>query len=294
MKFRRPSRSALTVALLSACLLGGTAVAQYGSIKVIKYYDANGNGVRDIGERGISGWPMWLQSATHSVSSVGLTSSSGTHTWYSLPAGTDYSLTEAMPIESNWVQSAPRDQAGNPVNPQTGLVITKGLTTYVQFGNYCTRRCGGRTPGFWSNGNGEAKMFDELDGAEEELQLLRELNLVDASGSAFDPTTYAQFRAWLVNRSATNMAYMLSVHLAAMRLNLEAGYVSGSAYYQPFGGTINELVALADDALASDGFTPRGDANRAYQEQLKDYLDALNNSAAVIPAKPCKRTFETP
>lgn len=292
------SRGALKIAVLSACLVAGTAVAHYGSIRVIKYYDANANGIRDAGEPGISGWPMWLQSATHSVSSVRVTYSNGTFTWFSLPAGNDYSITEATPIETNWVQSSPVDGAGNPVNPQTGQVIVKGLTTYVTFGNYCTiTTSGGRTPGFWSNRNGEAKMLDEADGAAEELAGLRALNLVDADGVAFDPTTHAQLSAWLRGRSATNMAYQLSAHLAAMWLNVEGRYLSGTAYYEPFDGTINQLMTAANDSLGLDGFTPAGDPERTIQEELKDHLDALNNSGTVpvvlIPSKPCRRTFPT-
>jgi len=89
------------------------------------------------------------------------------------------------------------------------------------------------------------------------------------------------------------MAYKLSSHLAAMRLNVEAGFVNGNRIYAPFGGTVNQLMALANNSLASDPFTPDGHPERAYQEQLKNYLDALNNGAPLIFPHPCTRTFVT-
>ena len=45
------------------------------------------------------------------------------------------------------------------------------------------------------------------------------------------------------------MAYKLSSHLAAMRLNVEAGFVNGNRIYAPFGGTVNQLMALANTSL---------------------------------------------
>lgn len=89
------------------------------------------------------------------------------------------------------------------------------------------------------------------------------------------------------------MAHQLSGHLAAMRLNVEAGFVGGTGHYPAFDGIVNELIALANDSLRTAPFTPSGHPERAYQEQLKNHLDALNNGVTVIPAKPCARTFPT-
>ena len=117
------------------------------------------------------------------------------------------------------------------------------------------------------------------------------MNLRNANGTAFDPTNYAGFRTWLLNGTATNMAYMLSVQLTAMRLNVEAGFVSGSAYYVPYGGTVTELIDEANALLGADGVTLAGDPNRAAQEVLKNYLDELNNGAGVLSPTPCRFTF---
>ena len=72
----------------------------------------------------------------------------------------------------------------------------------------------------------------------------------------------------LLNGTATNMAYMLSVQLAAMRLNVEAGFVSGSAYYVPYGGTVSQLIDGAKGLLGADGVTLSCDPNRANDPPL--------------------------
>ena len=51
-----------------------------------------------------------------------------------------------------------------------------------------------------------------------ELALLAGLNLRNANGTDFNPTTYAAFRTWILAATATNMAYMLSAQLSAMDL----------------------------------------------------------------------------
>jgi hypothetical protein len=96
-----------------------------------------------------------------------------------------------------------------------------------------------------------------------------------------------QFRTWLLNANSTNMSYMLSAQSAAMSLNVFAGKVSGTALvYAPntnsataFGfATVNALMAEANSALGTDGYTPANDVNRGYQERLKNALDKANNN----------------
>ena len=280
------------VALLATCLTAGSAIACacHGTIIVKKFYDANANGIQDSGEPRLVGWKMSLESASQSFSSTLMTGAFGYATWGVLPA-TDYTLREGTPLQSNWVQSSPVDGSGNPVNPQTGIIATAGHTTQVSFGNYCTLPSGGRTPGYWSNKNGLNTLMDGGT-LSPEFTLLSGLHLVDASGQDFDPVTYPQFRTWLLASDATNMAYKLSSHLAAMELNVEAGFVDGNRIYAPFGGSINQLMTLANNSLQSDPFTPAGHPERAYQEQLKNYLDALNNGAGVVSPTPCAFSFD--
>ncbi|GHE24875.1 DUF5979 domain-containing protein [Vulcaniibacterium thermophilum] len=287
MKNNHPSlhaaiRRLLPAIGLAACALAAPALAQtattvdpnHGTIVVKKFYDANANGVRDAYEPWLSSWPMTLNGPGVSASTR-LT----TATWSGLPGGATYTVEESMPVETNWVRSAP---ATHPVS----VTVVPCKTVTVKFGNYCLKGSGGRTPGFWSNRNGEAKLADGGTMAPE-LNLLSSLNLVDAAGNAFDPTGYEQFRTWLLGSTAVNMAYKLSSHLAAMTLNVEGGYVNGSSTFLPCQCTIDELLEDANAALTDPA------ATREQLEQLKNWLDQLNNGAAVVSPTPCKRTFAT-
>jgi hypothetical protein len=291
---RKASRRTLLAALVVAALATGTAWACYcstGTIIVKKFYDKNANGIHDVGEVRLAGWPMSLGSASLGPLGVLPTDSFGYAQFSNIPIGTDYIVTEATPLGGNWVQSAPVDAQGHPINPQTGIAVQAGKTTQLTFGNYCTKPSGGRTPGYWHNKNGLATLMDGGTLAPE-FAILSALNLVGNSGSAFDPTNHPQFATWLLDSNATNMAWKLSTHLAAMRLNVEAGFVDGTRIYAPFGGTINELIAVANASLADSPYTPSGHPDRAEQEVLKNYLDALNNGAGVVNPTPCARVFE--
>ena len=78
------------------------------------------------------------------------------------------------------------------------------------------------------------------------------LNLRNANGSHFNPTTYAQFKTWILNATATNMAYMLSAQLAAMKLNVLNGFVDGAAViYAPGTNSANAAgFAKVSDVIA--------------------------------------------
>jgi hypothetical protein len=286
------TRLVFSAVALAACLVASAAYAQStptsnpyaGTVVVKKFYDANANGIRDTGEPWLTGWPMTL-----SGNGVDSTKNS-TATFTGLDAGGGYWVEEATPLETNWVQTAPSEN-GVPVNPKSVTVIPC-YTVTIKFGNYCKKASGGRTPGFWSNQNGQAKLADDGSMAPE-LGLLSSLNLVDGAGNPFDPADYTSFRNWLLASDAVNMAYKLSSHLAAMTLNVEAGFVNGDSFFLPCNCTINELLDDANTSLGLYPFTPTGHPQRDNQEQLKNWLDQLNNGAWVIPPTPCKRTFYT-
>lgn len=275
----------LPLALLVACAATGVASAQtanHGTVVAKKFYDANANGVRDTGEPWLRGWPMTLTGPGPDRTD------NSTATFSGLDPGA-YWVQEAVPLQSNWYQSAPTDGAGNPLNPASVSVVAC-RTKVVKFGNYCIKSCGGRTPGFWGNKNGARRLGDDGDPAPE-LGLLSSLHLVDAAGGAFDPLDHRDLRGWLRGSTATNMAYKLSSHLAAMTLNVEAGIVDGDATFIACGCTVNELLDDADAALAAHPYTPAGHPQRGAQEVLKNWLDGLNNGAGVVPTRPCRRSF---
>jgi hypothetical protein len=247
------------------------------SIQGCKFYDLNMNGVWDTDEPGIEGWKVrLLQGATELA--VTYTDDTDYFEFPGLAAGS-YTVEEVLPPTTSptWV-AITSTSVGRAV-PGADL---------VEFGNVAYGGCngGGHTLGYWSNKNGQTT-FNGLAGA---LAELGDLNLRNADGSAFDPASHAQLKTWLLNATATNMAYMLSAQLAAMKLNVlagpSAGFVNGDAFvYAPnvsganaFGFiTVNALMAEANTLLLN-GNTTAGSADRSYQEIVKNALDDANNN----------------
>jgi hypothetical protein len=251
-----------------------------GKIAVFKFYDANANGLFDDPPEPQLIWKVNVDSVIQYTFFAGLY----------LPG--DYIVFEYLPIETNWLATTP-----TTVDPVT---VVTGETTNVKFGNLCFAPGGGKTLGFWSNKNGFAKMGDGPDGVAPELALLSSLNLRNGLGNDFNPGGYAAFRTWILGATATNMAYMLSAQLAAMELNVEAGFVSGTSLIYAPGttsanalgfATVNAIMAEANASLGLDGYTPAGDPNRPVQAALKNALDNANNNKNFVSPTPCAFSF---
>jgi len=142
---------------------------------------------------------------------------------------------------------------------------------------------GGGTPGFWSNKNGLALLTDY------DFFVLNDLCLVKTDGTDADfgtltPMSKKMFSSWIRQRNASNMAFQLSGQLAAFVLNVlhgayEAGDLIPAPNLDPSGFVqAADLISMANEALCDDGYTPSGDPNRPWQEQLKCALDAANNA----------------
>lgn len=255
-----------------------------GTLQVLKFYDANADGIQNNGEVLIDGWKVAISDISPDpyFTPVSVLVAPGT-----------YSVSEFMPLETNWLATTP-----SPVSAD----VAAGGSTTVTFGNVCVGAGGGLTLGFWSNKNGQAL----IDGTD--LTMLVNLNLVDAAGAAFNPASYAALRTWLLNATATNMAYMLSAQLAAMELNVFNGKVGGGSLVyvgttwngQPisFAGlnalgyaSVNDLMAAANASLATDPLTVASGTARNDQEALKNALDAANNNRNFVQATACPFTF---
>lgn len=257
---------------------------QPGQLCAYKFYDTNANGVDDDGQP-ITGWQVTIKTAhPPEADHLGMCIVRETPACLTVDAG-DYIVTEGTPLETNWVHTTP-----NPVS----ATVAEAATVNVYFGNVCLGAGGGHTIGFWSNKNGQA-----LIGADD-LALLVALNLRDGAGAAFDPATGAAYRAWVLNATAVNMAYMLSAQLSAMELNVNNGFVSGaSLIYAPGTSSANALgfatvaavMAEADAELAAHGYTPDGAPFRGYQEALKNALDNANNNLNFVQATACPFSF---
>ena len=279
---------------------GGGGPGDTADICVRKFYDANVNGIWDTTEVEITGWKFTIF-ATVGMDTVQLP---GTTTpWCSIVDPDTFTAMEADTVGTpTWLHTTP-----------TTVVLSVGAGQHgdIIFGNVCLGAGGGLTLGFWSNKNGQSLEIVS------DFVLLTNLNLKTATGTdqnfngtaaklATDKTTLNTF---LLGATATNMANMLSAQLAAMELNVShygvankfgAGVSGASIVSAPGCGntglnnqfiTINDLMAAADAALAADGSTPSGDANRPYQECLKNALDDANNNRNFVQGAPCTFSF---
>lgn len=265
----------------------------YATVSGAKYYDANTNGRRDPGEVGIANWDVFY---TDHVSDIIPTDANGD---FSVQMTQDsYCFVESLG-GSPWIQT------GNLVDQTT---VSGGATAALRadksyaisviggssiaglnFGNICVGAGGGLTLGYWSNKNGQARI-----GADD-LAALVALHLRGASGGDFDPASTTQLRTWLLSATATNMAYMLSAQLAAMKLNVLNGAVNGGGLVYAPGSisanvngfaTVDALMAEADVELQDHALTLAGSPYRAYQEALKSALDNANNNRSFVQPGP--------
>ena len=243
-----------------------------------KFYDANADGVFNASDTELTGWKVSYTSDgvafTVRYTDVDDEVSPGTYTVYEFP-----------PLQGSWFPTT---------SVQQTVTLNAGETREVWFGNLCLGQGGGRTLGFWSNKNG-AVLFGADDQAELAGACLR-----TASGGDFDPLSYSQFRSWILNATAVNMAYMLSAQYAAAFLNGYNGLVSADAIVYAPGtqsannlgfATYGALLGEANGALCSDGYTLDGNPDRAYQAALKNALDAANNNLTFVQASPCPFGF---
>jgi len=252
---------------------------------VTKFYDANANGVKDGNEQDINGWLFQL------FADDNLLLIKETPRCMVVDPG-NYTVTEANPVETNWVHTT---------EPQVGVSLAAGDTQDVAFGNVCLGAGGGLTLGFWSNKNGQ-----RLETAAD-FSFLTALCLRNATGANQDfpgtnslATNQALLNSWLLSANATNMAYMLSAQLAAMELNVRHGFVSGARLVRTggcgnagFDGSfisINDLMAAANAELCAHPYTLSGSV-RAHQECLKNALDDANNNRNFVESSPCPFSF---
>lgn len=281
----------------------------YGSIGGYKFYDANTNHELDPLDAPIPCWVIQLyevdENNIESLVATVRTDANGAYRFPDLEEGI-YIVREVMPY-GNWIQTAPLDSASdlNPLD-NVAVIATGGAYTVqlvavdnvvpnadgVNFGNvYLTPGCNGYTLGYWSNKNGQAV----LSGNDPAWRnLLNSLYLVKANGSPFEvgagsfSTAVSGFRTWILNATATNMAYMLSAQLAATTLDVSyKGLNPDATVFLPnslavCSGVqfvkIGDVINTANALLATDGVTLSGDPNRAPQECVKNILDGINNN----------------
>lgn len=244
-------------------------------LDVEKYYDANVNGVQDQNEPNL----FWR---------IHITGGSAENDVEFTPFHSEVDPGMYTVTEDN-ADSPPTWLPTTPTSVGPFELALNGGTKHVEFGNVCLGKGGGLTLGFWSNKNGQA-LIDSAD-----LTALRTLNLRNANGSDFDPTTAAQVKTFLLGGNAVNMANMLSVQLTAMELNVLNGKVSSSAIISTGSGfqSIADLMTAANAELIAHPNTTAAGADRTNQESLKNLLDDANNDKSIfVQSNPCTYTFD--
>jgi hypothetical protein len=304
-----------------APLVAQESARQFATLCISKFFDADADGVND-GEPPLddvrfqvtistyNGGAPFVISTRSCKNFSNCTGSPGQVCLDQLPVPFTYTVCEQLPTtpdgSCSWVQTLPgRATPGTMFLGEgwcyVGEVSSAGIVT-LEFGNTCLcPPAGGFTPGFWSNQNGMAVLAANDPGWRD---LLNAACLRNADGSLFQvpagsfSSAFDAFRTWLLGSSATNMAYKLSTHTAAAKLNVAyKGLSPGKVLMLPpnladcFGASmvsVKDLIAQAEALLCADGFTPPGDPNRPAQECVKDILDGLNNNS--IPgssSSPC-------
>jgi hypothetical protein len=237
------------------------------SISGVVFDDLDGNGTQDPGEAGLAGVTVEL-TGPNGLTSV-VSAADGSYSFTGLVGGS-YTVTQIVDPQSGRVATT----ATSFTRDAMGCGIVEG----GDFGqNLVNTNCDGHTIGYWGNRHGLALV--ESHGL---LALLPGLNVVDASGAYFTTSDLNAYKTWLRGAKATNMAYMLSAQLVAMRFNVAVGFVGGTCEVNDANLgviSINDLMDAAIASLATDPYTPTGHAQRAYQEQLKNALDGANNNS---------------
>jgi len=248
-----------------------------------KFYDTNANGFLDAGEPGIPGFKIELNGAASSNTTTAI-QPAGTYSFIGLSAGA-YGVCEVVPTGGQtWISTTPTSISPINVGPDSA---------YNNFGNVCLGAGGGKTLGFWSNRNGQAI----LSANPAWIGLLSGLYLTNAIGGTYDPVAYTDFRSWLLNANAVNMAYMLSAQLAAMQLNVAYGGVNSTALVYAGAAPANctvanlsstgfisiaNLISAANTSLQNNPNTTASGDTRTCQEFMKNALDRGNNNLNFI------------
>jgi len=228
------------------------------------FLDADGNGTQGAGENGVAGISVRLTGPSGSTTVQ--TGANGGYCFNGLGSG---SYVIEVLASAPWVVTTPAsvEVLVNGCADPDGPIFGIRQPTVVNDGH---------TPGFWRNKHGK-----ELVTQYNILPQLPALCLVNATGAFVAPANVTQWAAWLQAGEATNMSYMLSIHVAAMYCNVVVGFVDENSLVAA-GGTLGnisiaDLLDLAVDSLCDHPYTPEGSPWRAEQEALKNALDDANN-----------------
>jgi hypothetical protein len=273
----------------------GGEVEKTATLSVVKFFDGNANGVLDAGEPFLDDWYFTVDGDLYSTPFSDI-----------VDVGT-YNVTELMPDEPNWVASniTVDGTESYTINSSTEveLALEENDDVTIYFGNYCVEPSGGFSPGYWSQvvmskGPNPVPVSSRRISADlyatfvNYITAVNPVTLVNNDGTPASFSNALTLSQWIGSGlDAQNMASQLSRHTAAMILNILSGGVDSDAYYIPAGMTIQEIVEAAKALLNANSVIIEPGALRDQAEQLKDWLDELNNNADVVSSEPCPYTF---
>jgi hypothetical protein len=245
---------------------------QQRRVEVCVFLDANRNGMRDNGEGPLAGIDV---TATLGATELrGSSDANGELVFENLSSG-DWTI--AFQLSGSYTATTPMAYALEVGPCLAGKAFCFGLGPVVS-------TCAARTPGYWQSKHGlrflETAMYDASTTMLDHLDSLhlRDQNNNDvtfAGGTVKE--RLSSYRSWIKRGNAKNMAYQLSRHLVAMKLNVLRGFVDpGCIVKDPRQASgvlsIAALIAEAEDLLENES------TNRSKLEAVKNLLDAANNN----------------
>jgi hypothetical protein len=255
-----------------------TVIYQYTKLCVNTYYDANANNYNDdyIVMPGIQ------VNLGGDTTAAMVSDSTGQACFTDIPSGA-YSVSVVLP--DGFLATGPESMSLTVTGPSN-----------IGFGMVCVGAANAKGVGFWMSKNGTTA-FNSLWSPEYFLYSLNWSYLRNADGSQFVPASYDELKVWMNRGTATNIAYSLSVQLAAYQLNLESGMVGydrivhtpgiGYDWYNPNFMPAYYLVWKATEMLAYYPVVTGGSPQRTEMENLKNILERANSNLSWVQQQPC-------
>jgi hypothetical protein len=220
----------------------------------------------------------WSQVGNHvapaSTTTTGPTSNNGSFAYSPVDCGAyTFRVIAVHDVSPTAHVSISSDTASVTLTTETSSCTDSGPTGQ---GGDCTQLTGALTLGYYSNKNGQKTVTAD------DLSMLAGLNLVDAGGNGFNPTTAAQLKTWLLNATAKNMSYMLSAQLATLELNVAHVVGADKEVCEANNETIGDIANDANTYLGAHSSVLGGDVNRPSGDALETLIDEINNNLVSV------------
>ena len=272
-----------------------------------KYKDRNGNGQND-GEQALDGFSFnvcWTPDGGTETCVVVTTGDHGPgEAKADVPGGIDITVCELEAGSLDgcvWKQTEPNEYSDNAefIDGQWCYVVQctpEEEVIYVEFGNLCIEEMDyAKSVEYWTKTSGKntLKSNDPTWRTQLNASDLRnddgQQYLMAEGGTSFN-SAYKSLRSWMKNADDQNMAYQLSVQLAATKFNIKYKGLNKKAkvLLQPeqadalglnnHAVSIKTIMKWADDSLEDHAMTDESSPERNYQQSLAEVLDDINRN----------------